>query len=125
MGFRRRRLRLVARAAARPAALTGPGAGQLTAVARGPAGWLAVGTTLADGGGALVASSADARTWTVAEGIAGSGGQGTVAAAVAAGPAGYVVVGHRSAGPGGGRRRRRLVHQRLHRRLPAAGTAPA
>jgi hypothetical protein len=77
-----------------PAALTKAGSGQLAGVAHGTAGWLAVGTTLAGRGGPLVASSPDARTWTVASGIAGN----AVAAAVAAGPAGYVIVGHRPAG---------------------------
>ena len=41
-----------------------------------------------------MASSPDARTWTVTGGLAGK----AVAAAVAAGPAGYVIVGHQSAG---------------------------
>ena len=77
-----------------PASLTGAGSGQLAGVAHGTAGWLAVGTTLAGRGGPLVASSPDARTWTVTGGIAGN----AVAAAVAAGPAGYVIVGHQSAG---------------------------
>ena len=81
-----------------PAALTKAGSGQLAGVADGPAGWLAVGTTLAGRGGPLVASSPDARTWTVASGIGGN----AVAAAVAAGPAGYVIVGHRSAGGSAG-----------------------
>jgi hypothetical protein len=83
-----------------PAALTGPasltkaGSGQLAGVTHGTAGWLAVGTTLAGAGGPLVASSPDARAWTVSSGIA----QDAVAAAVASGPAGYVIVGHQSAG---------------------------
>jgi len=77
-----------------PASLTRAGTGQLAGVAHGPAGWLAVGTTLAGRGGPLVASSPDARTWTVTSGIAGN----AVAAAVAAGPAGYVIVGRQPAG---------------------------
>ena len=77
-----------------PASLTGAGSGQLAGVAHGTAGWLAVGTTLAGRGGPLVASSPDARTWSVTGGIAGN----AVAAAVAAGPAGYVIVGHQSTG---------------------------
>jgi len=81
-----------------PASLTGAGSGQLAGVAHGPAGWLAVGTTVAGRGGPLVASSPDARTWTVTGGIAGN----AVAAAVAAGPAGYVIVGHQSAGDSAG-----------------------
>jgi hypothetical protein len=86
-----------------PAALTGPasltkaGSGQLAGVTHGTAGWLAVGTTLAGAGGPLVASSGDARAWTVSSGIA----QDAVAAAVASGPAGYVIVGHQSTGASG------------------------
>jgi hypothetical protein len=77
-----------------PASLTKAGSGQFAGVAHGAAGWLAVGTTLAGKGGPLVASSPDARTWTVTGDIAGN----AVAAAVAAGPAGYVIVGRQSAG---------------------------
>ena len=77
-----------------PATVTGPGSGQFTGVADGPAGWLAVGMTA--GGQPLVASSADARTWTAQSGAAGSG-KG-IAAAVAASAAGYVIVGHQPAG---------------------------
>lgn len=78
------------------ASATGPGTGQFTGVADGPAGWLAVGTTLAAGGKPLVASSADTRTWTVESDATGLV-KGT-AMAVAAGTAGYVIVGHQSAG---------------------------
>jgi len=53
------------------ASLTRAGSGQLAGVAHGTAGWLAVGTTLAGKGGPLVASSPDARTWTVTGDIAG------------------------------------------------------
>jgi hypothetical protein len=90
-----------AEALAGSASLTKAGSGQLAGVAHGTAGWLAVGTTLAGRGGPLVASSADARTWTVTGGIAGAGVKNAVATAVAAGPAGYVIVGHRSAGGSG------------------------
>jgi hypothetical protein len=76
------------------ASLTRAGAGQLAGVTHGTAGWLAVGTKLAGKGGPLVASSPDARTWAVTGGIA----KNAVATAVAAGPAGYVIVGHQSAG---------------------------
>lgn len=84
-------------ALAGPASLTRAGTGQLAGVAHGAAGWLAVGTTLAAGGGPLVVSSPDARTWTLTSGIAGRGARGAVAAAVAAGAAGYVIVGHQAA----------------------------
>jgi hypothetical protein len=79
------------------ASLTGVGSGQLTGVAHGSAGWLAVGTTLAGTGGPLVASSANGSAWTATVGIAASGA-GYTASAVAAGPAGYVVVGRQSVG---------------------------
>jgi hypothetical protein len=85
-----------------PAPLTQAGAGELTGVAHGAAGWLAVGTTLAGTGGPLVAASRDAQTWTVASGIPGLGAASpaaaSIVAAVAAGPAGYVIVGHQPAG---------------------------
>ncbi|MGH3246728.1 MAG: hypothetical protein ACRDOI_11030 [Trebonia sp.] len=84
-------------ALAGPATLTGAGTGQLAGVAHGTAGWLAIGTALAGKGGPVVASSPDARTWTVTGGIAGK----AVAAAVAAGPAGYVIVGRQSAAGSG------------------------
>ncbi|HEY3877425.1 MAG TPA: hypothetical protein VGM12_02385 [Trebonia sp.] len=83
------------------ASLTRAGSGQLAAVAHGRAGWVAVGTTLGGTGGALVASSADARTWAVGDGSGGLGGGGAVASAVAAGPAGYVIVGHKPAAADG------------------------
>ena len=89
-------------ALAGPASLTEAGTGQLTGIAHGAAGWLAVGTTRAGAGGPLVASSPDARTWTMAGHIAGVSAAGVVAAATAAGRAGYVIVGHRSASAGGG-----------------------
>jgi hypothetical protein len=88
-------------ALAGPASLTRGGSGQLAGVAHGSAGWLAIGTTLAANGGPVVASSPDARTWTVTGGIAGLGARGTVAAGVAAGPAGYVIVGHQPTGGSG------------------------
>src|SRR6185437_8669680 len=77
-----------------PASLTKTGTGQLTGVAHGPAGWLAVGTTLAGDRGPLVASSRDARNWTVTSGLAVR----AVASSVAAGSAGYVIVGRQPVG---------------------------
>jgi hypothetical protein len=61
----------------------------LTAVTRGPDGWLAVG-----GPGPLAFTSADGVTWQPAPGLTG-----VSAVAVAAGPAGYAVVGG-TASPG-------------------------
>ncbi len=83
------------------AALSRAGSGELAGVAHGQAGWIAVGTTRAESGGPLVVASPDARAWTVTGGLAASGGGSAVAAAVAAGPAGYVIVGHQSAGRNG------------------------
>jgi hypothetical protein len=83
-------------------ALAGAGTGQLTSVAHGAAGWLAVGAHAT--GGPLLISSQDAKTWTLERGSAGlprngqSGANGTVAAAAGAvGAAGYVIVGHQPA----------------------------
>jgi hypothetical protein len=80
-----------------PASLTRSGTGQLAGVTHGTAGWLAVGTTLAGDRGPVVASSRDARNWTMTSGLAAH----AVASSVAAGPAGYVIVGRQSVGKGG------------------------
>jgi hypothetical protein len=85
-----------------PAPLRAAGAGELTGVAHGTAGWVAVGTTLTAAGGPLVVSSPDARRWTATGGMAGLPAGPAIAAAVAAGPAGYVIVGHQPAGGHGG-----------------------
>lgn len=79
------------------AALAGAGTGQLSAVAHGKSGWLAVGTTLAGRGGPIVAASPNGRTWTLTADIASKAS----AAAVAAGTSGYVIVGHVSDGQSG------------------------
>src|SRR6201996_2748723 len=84
-----------------PASLTRAASGQFAGVVHGTAGWLAVGTTRAGTGGPLVATSANARTWTMTDSIAGLGAGDTVAAAAAAGPDGYVIVGHHSLGNSG------------------------
>jgi hypothetical protein len=84
-----------------PAAAAGTRNGTLSGVARGKAGWLAVGRAQAAAGGSvpLVIGSRDARSWTAAAGTgtAGLGAAGTSATAVAAGPAGYVIVGRSDA----------------------------
>ena len=86
-------------AGATAATLTRPGLEQLTGVAHGAAGWLAVGgAATAAAEHPVVVGSADGRTWTTADGAAAFTGQGLVTAAAAAGPGGYVIVGHESAG---------------------------
>jgi hypothetical protein len=91
-------------AGATPAVLSGPGEEQLTGVAHGAAGWLAVGDAVSASGTPepqrpVVVGSADGRTWTALDGAAAFTGQGqVVTAAAAAGPAGYVIVGREAAG---------------------------
>ncbi|HMD92104.1 MAG TPA: hypothetical protein VKG80_05620 [Trebonia sp.] len=88
-----------ARSAGATAVLTRPGVEQLTGVAHGAAGWLAVGgAATATAEHPVVVGSADSKTWTAADGAAAFTGQGLVTAAVAAGPGGYVIVGHETAG---------------------------
>jgi hypothetical protein len=83
-----------------PAVLTRPGAEQLTAVAHGAAGWLAVGGgTSTPPRHPVVVGSADGRTWVALDGSAAFTGPGPmVTAAVTAGPSGYVIVGRQQAG---------------------------
>lgn len=84
-----------------PAGDVRPGSGQLTWVAHGASGWLAVGDTLAGPATArpVVLGSPDGETWTAAGGTGAFAGAGrTVTAAVAAGGTGYVIVGRVSAG---------------------------
>jgi hypothetical protein len=64
----------------------------LTAVTRGPDGWLAVGAP-----GSLAFTSADGVTWQPAPGTIAQDLAGASAVTVAAGPAGYVVVGNPAA----------------------------
>jgi hypothetical protein len=77
------------------------GDGQLTAVAHGPSGWLAVGDTMSRAGAAapLVLASQGGRTW-LAEGGDGAFAEPgrVVTAAAAADGSGYVVVGHTTVG---------------------------
>jgi len=89
---------------ATPAVLSRPGEEQLTGVAHGAAGWLAVGDAVSASGTPVsqrpvVVGSADGRTWTALDGAAAFTGQGqAITTAAAAGPAGYVIVGRESAG---------------------------
>ncbi|MGH3164942.1 MAG: hypothetical protein ACRDN0_03485, partial [Trebonia sp.] len=84
------------------AVLTRPGDEQLTGVAHGGAGWVAVGgaVTGGAGGGAhpVVVTSANGQAWAAADGETAFGGAGAVSSAVAAGPSGYVIVGHQTVG---------------------------
>ncbi len=86
-------------AGATPAVLTRPGDEQLTGIAHGTAGWLAVGGTATDTREhPVVVASAGGQTWTAMDRTAAFAGQGVVTSAVAAGPGGYVIVGRESAG---------------------------
>jgi hypothetical protein len=89
-------------AGATPATASRAGDEQLTGVAHGAAGWLAVGGPVtAPAQRPVVIGSADGRTWTELDGAAaftGSAPGQVVTAAAAAGPAGYVIVGHEPAG---------------------------
>jgi hypothetical protein len=85
-------------AGATQAVLGGPGDEQLTGVAHGPAGWLAVGGGATAAQGPVVVGSADGRTWTALDGAAAFAGQGQVVTAAAADAAGYVIVGHQLTG---------------------------
>jgi hypothetical protein len=70
------------------------GTGGLTAVAHGPAGWIAVGSTATGGSDApLVLASADGMTWQPVAGLVNAAGSGVQFLGVAAGPDGYAVVG--------------------------------
>jgi hypothetical protein len=71
---------------------------QITGVAHGAAGWLAVGGGTTAAQGPVVVGSPDGRTWTALDGAAAFAGQGQVVTAAAAGPAGYVIAGHQLTG---------------------------
>lgn len=79
-----------------------PGSQQLTSVAYGPRGWLAVGGVT---GGAvqhpIVVGSVDGRVWTTVDSEPPFITEGLVITQVAAGPSGYVIVGYQQH-PGGG-----------------------
>jgi hypothetical protein len=77
-----------------------PGLQQLTAVAHGPAGWVAVGgaVSAAAGGHPVVVSSPDGQTWTAQDGLRAFSSPGLVASGVAASARGYVIVGWQRSG---------------------------
>ena len=85
-------------AGATQAVLGRPGVEQLTGVAHGAAGWLAVGGGATAAQGPVVVGSTDGRTWTALDGAAAFAGQGQVVTAAAADPAGYVIAGHQLMG---------------------------
>ncbi|HTB53817.1 MAG TPA: hypothetical protein VK719_01070, partial [Trebonia sp.] len=85
-------------AGAAQAVLGRPGVEQLTGVAHGAAGWLAVGGGATAAQGPVVVGSTDGRTWTALDGAAAFAGQGQVVTAAAADPAGYVIAGHQLTG---------------------------
>jgi hypothetical protein len=87
-------------AGATQAVLSRPGDEQLTGVAHGATGWLAVGGGATAAQRPVVIGSAGGRTWTALDGAAAFAGPGQVVTAAAAGPAGYVIVGQQ---PMGGR----------------------
>lgn len=82
-----------------PAVYRRPGDEQLTAIAHGPAGWIAVGDVVS---GAVqhpvVVTSADGLTWRALDGMAAFTAPDTIVTAVTAGPGGYVVVGKQASG---------------------------
>ncbi|MGD0241991.1 MAG: sialidase family protein [Streptosporangiaceae bacterium] len=88
--------------------LTRPGIQQLTGVAHGPAGWLAVGGASGSASGSagsgtgrpVVIVSADGRTWSAADGEPVFAGSGLTAVQAAAGRTGYVIVGSQVTAPG-------------------------
>ena len=84
----------LARGATSGVLLGRPGAGALTAQARGPAGWLAVGGAVsAAGQHPVVVVSADGATWRAADREPAFTGGGTYVYGAAAGRTGYVIVG--------------------------------
>ncbi len=87
---------------ATPAALTRPGVQQLTSVAHGAAGWLAIGGVVAGAPAhPVVVSSADGSHWQAADAEAAFGGRGLFTEQAAAGPGGYVIVGYQDSGQAG------------------------
>jgi hypothetical protein len=83
------------------ATLERPGVQQLTAVAHGPAGWVAVGGPAGSGasGHPVVVSSPGGQAWTARDGLRAFGAPGLVTSGVAASARGYVIVGWQ--GPAG------------------------
>jgi hypothetical protein len=84
------------------ATLTRAGDNQITGVAHGTAGWVAVGGGITTAGAAgagppVVVGSANGKSWTAADGGA-FGGTGLVTSSVAAGTGGYVIVGSQATG---------------------------
>jgi hypothetical protein len=87
-------------AGATAATLQRAGNQQLTAVAHGNAGWVAVGgaSPAAPGHPVVVGSADGGRHWTAEDGAPGLAGNNLVTASVAAGAGGYAIVGWQAAG---------------------------
>jgi hypothetical protein len=84
---------------ASPTVLNRPGLQQLSSVAEGNHGWVAVGGVQAGANQhPVVVTSATGRSWQAADGATPFGGAGLFTSAVAAGPAGYVIVGREVSG---------------------------
>ena len=78
-----------------PAVFDRPGIQQLTSVAYGAAGWLAVGgVTTGAAQHPVVVSSANGTSWQAADGEGAFSGPGLFTEQAAAGPGGYVIVGY-------------------------------
>jgi hypothetical protein len=81
------------------AVLERPGLQQLSSVAEGTRGWVAVGgVQTAAAQHPVVITSVSGRSWQAADGAATFSGAGLFTTAVAAGPAGYVIVGREVSG---------------------------
>jgi len=82
------------------ATLDRPGVQQLTAVAHGPAGWVAVGGPVgsAAGGHPVVIGSPGGQSWTAQDGVQAFSAPGAVTSGVAASARGYVIVGWQPSG---------------------------
>jgi hypothetical protein len=81
-----------------PATFGRPGTQQLTGVAHGAAGWLAVGgVTAGTAEHPVVVTSANGTSWQAADGEGAFRGPGLFTEQAAAGPAGYVIVGYQVA----------------------------
>ena len=90
---------------ATPTVLDRPGSQQLTGVAHGTAGWVAVGGSATGAAGhPVVVISADGGSWQAADTESAFTPAGLITADAAAGRAGYVIVGYQQTGAGAAQR---------------------